>query len=102
MFTLNLRNRLIFTAADEEDAKASAEFLGKRMRRERSVSRSQGRHTYTYREKDDYRFKPDQLRALRKHQCLLVHCEDGHRKVTIAPIRPDGTVPDWYRNRTLF
>lgn len=102
VFTLNLRNRLIFAAADEADARASAEFLGKRMRRERSVTRGHGRLTYTYHEKEDYRLQPHQLRALRRHQCVLVHSEQGHRKVTIAPIQPDGTVPDWYRKQTWF
>lgn len=102
VFTLNLRNRLIFTAADEDDAKASAEFLGKFMRRERSVTRGNGRHTITFYDKEDYRIKPHELRALHKHQCLLVHCEHGHRKTTIAPIQPDGTIPAWYRKRTLF
>lgn len=102
VFTLNLRNRLIFTAADEDDAKASAEFLGKMMRRERSVTRGQGRHTLTFRETEEYRIKPHQLRGLRKHKCILVHCEHGYQKRTIAPINPDGTVPGWYRNRTLF
>lgn len=102
VFTLNLRNRLIFTAADEEDAKASAEFLGKFTRRERSVTRGQGRYSQTFRPIDEYRLKPHRLRALRKHQCILVHCEHGYRKRTIAPIASDGTVPGWYRKRTLF
>lgn len=102
VWTLNLRNRLIFTAADEDDAKASAEFLGKKMRRERSVTRGQGRHTQTFHLKEDYRIKPHELRGLRKHQCILVHCEHGHIKTRIPPIRPDGTIPAWYWKRMLF
>jgi type IV secretory pathway TraG/TraD family ATPase VirD4 len=102
VWILNLRNRLIFTAADEEDAKASAEFLGKVMKRERSVTRGQGRRTQTIHQKEDYRIKPTVLRALRKHQCVLVHCEHGHRKTKIAPIQPDGTIPAWYWKQLLF
>jgi type IV secretory pathway TraG/TraD family ATPase VirD4 len=102
VWILNLRNRLIFTAADEEDAKASAEFLGKVMKRERSVTRGQGRRTQTIHEKEDYRIKPTVLRALRKHQCVLVHCEHGHRRTKIAPIQPDGTIPAWYWKQLLF
>jgi type IV secretory pathway TraG/TraD family ATPase VirD4 len=97
VFTLNLRNRLIFAAADEEDARASAEFLGKTMVRERSVTRGEGRHSYTYTKREEYRVKPHELRRLRNHQCILVHCGRGYRKVVLPPIEPNGTVASWYR-----
>lgn len=96
VFLLNQCNRLIFTAADEDDAKASAEFLGKIIRRKRSVTRGEGRHSQTTYEEESYRLKPHELRALRKHQCVLVHCERGFRKVVLPPREPDGTVPRWY------
>lgn len=96
VFTLNLRNRLIFTAADEDDAKASAEFLGKVIRRKRSVTRGDGRHSQTTHEEESYRIKPHELRELRKHQCVLVHCERGYRKVVLPPREADGSVPRWY------
>jgi type IV secretory pathway TraG/TraD family ATPase VirD4 len=97
VFTLNLRNRLIFTAADEDDAKASAEFLGKVIRREKSVTRGQGRDSTTVHETESYRLKPHELRQLRKHQCIVVHCERGYRKATLPPLESDGSVARWYR-----
>ena len=96
VFTLNLRNRLIFTAADEEDAKASAEYLGKFIKRERSVTKGEGRRSETIHESESYRVQPHQLRALRKHQCILVHCEKGYRKVKLPPLEPDGRIARWY------
>lgn len=97
VFTLNLRNRIIFTAADEDDAKASAEFLGKYMKRERAVTWGCGRRTVTIHEAEAYRIRPHQLRELRKHQCILVHCEKGYRKRVLPPLEPDGSVARWYR-----
>ena len=102
VFTLNLRNRLIFTAADEDDAKASAEFLGKIIKREKSVTRGEGRHSETIHESESYRIKPHELRKLRKHQCIVVHCERGFRKVVLPPLEPDGTVARWYRRRWFY
>ncbi len=98
VFTLNLRNRLIFTAADEDDAKASAEFLGKVIKREKSVTRGQGRESSTVHEIESYRIKPHELRKLRKYQCIVVHCDRGYRKTTLPPLEPDGTVARWYRS----
>ena len=97
VFTLNLRNRLIFTAADQADAVASADFIGKRRGRERSVNLGSGHLTESLREVDVYRVKPHQLTGLRKHQCILVHCEKGFRKVRIPPREPDGSISRWYR-----
>lgn len=101
VYTLNLRNRLIFAAADEADANASSEFIGKRVGRERTVSWSSGRLHQSYREVDQHRVKPHQLTSLKKHQCVLVHCEKGFRKVVIAPREADGSVSKWYRRRWL-
>ena len=99
VYTLNLRNRLIFTAADPLCAKASAEFLGKRPMRERTVNSHGGRITESVREKDEYRVKPEDLTGLKKHQCILVHAEDGFRRVTLPPREADGSVSKWYRWR---
>lgn len=101
VFTLNLRNRLIFTAADEDDARASAEFLGKVTKRERSVTRGEGRRSETVSEREEFRIKPHELRRLRKHRCVLVHCTRGHRKVLLPPREPDGTVSRWFHRWDL-
>lgn len=97
VFTLNLRNRLIFTAADPADALASADFIGKRRGWERQVGYGAGRVNESRREADVHRVKPHQLTDLRKHQCILVHCERKFRKVRIPPREADGSIPKWYR-----
>jgi len=33
---------------------------------------------------------------LRNHECVLVHCERGLRRVKLPPLEPDGTVAKWY------
>jgi len=97
VFTLNFRNRLIFSAADEDDAKASAEFLGKKIVRNKSWTWSDGKRSQTLTEAEDYRIKPHELRKLRKHQCVIVHADGKFRKRMLPPLEPDGTVARWYR-----
>ena len=97
VLTLNMRNRLIFTSADEDDAKASAEFIGKKLVRNRSWTWSNGKRSQTFTETEDYKLKPHELRKLRKHQCIVVHASGKFRKVTLPPLEPDGTVSRWYR-----
>ncbi len=97
VLTLNLRNRLLFTAADEEDAKASAEFVGKKQGYQESETRGDGRRSRTRHRQEQYRFEPSQLRKLKKHYCVVVHAEHGYRKILLPPIEPDGTVCSWFR-----
>jgi hypothetical protein len=102
VLTLNLRNRLIFTAADEDDARASADFLGKTIVRERSWTYSGGKRSETINEKEDHRIKPHQLRKLRKHECIVAHADKGFRKRILPPLEPDGSVSRWFRRFRLF
>jgi hypothetical protein len=97
VLTLNLRNRLIFTAADEDDATASADFLGKKTIRKKSWTSSGGRRSETWSEEEVHRIKPHKLRALRKHQCIVVHADKGFRKCILPPLEPDGSVSPWFR-----
>ena len=55
---LNLRNRMIFRAADAECAKQSAEFIGKRIVNKRSRSVGSRGVTYSYQETEEYKLKP--------------------------------------------
>ena len=96
VFMLNLRNRLIFTAADEDDARASAEFLGKKMVLERSWTYSDGKRSQTRTEREDYRMKPHELRKLRKHECVVVHADQGFSKTVLPPLEADGSVSPWF------
>ena len=90
VYTLNLRNRLIFTAADELDSKSSAEFLGKTKQRERSVSVQGGRVSETLRERDEFRVKPQDLTALRKHQCILAIRKMASGRWSCLPVKRTG------------
>jgi len=96
VLSLNLRNRLIFKAADEEGALESADFLGKRKVVKRSWGFSNGKRSRNYSYADEYRFKPYELRKFPKHVCILAHCEKGHKRVTLPPIESDGKVCSWF------
>ena len=103
VLTLNLRNRLIFRAADEADAVQSADFLGKRTVVKRSWGYTGGKRTRNYNQVDEHKIKPHVLRNLRDHECILVHCERGHRRVNLPPLESDGSVARWFPTwRRLF
>ena len=97
VFTLNLRNRLIFKAADEEGALESADFLGKKRVIKKSWGYHGGRISRNYSEQEEHKIKPHRLRNLQKHNCVLVHSERGHRRKLLPPIDPNGKVSAWFR-----
>lgn len=99
VLALNLRNRMIFTAADEEDARNSAEFLGKKMAYEYSETSGEGQRSRTRHRKETYRIEPHQLRALHNHECVLVHAEKGFKRCVAPPIEANGSVCRWFRPR---
>jgi type IV secretion system coupling TraD/TrwB family protein len=101
VLTLNLRNRLIFRAADEADAVQSADFIGKKRVIRRSWGFNAGRRNVNYSETEEHRIKPHKLRNLRDHECVLVHCARGFRRVTLPPLEPNGTVSCWYSSSWL-
>jgi hypothetical protein len=96
VLTLNLRNRMIFKAADEAGAVESADFLGQRKIIKRNWGFSKGVHTRNYHEQDEHKIKPYELRNLQKHQCVLVHCEKGFEKTILPPLEPDGKISNWF------
>ncbi len=96
VLTLNLRNRLIFRAADEADAVQAADFIGKKRVVKRSWGFSAGKRNVNYSETEEHKIKPHKLRNLRDHECVLVHCERGFRRVTLPPLESDGTVAKWF------
>ena len=103
VLTLNLRNRLIFRAADEADAVQAADFIGKKRVIKRSWGFSAGKRNVNYSETEEHKIKPHKLRNLRDHECVLVHCERGFRRVTLRPLEPDGSVAKWFSPwRRLF
>lgn len=96
VLTLNLRNRLIFRAADEADAVQAADFLGKKRVVKRSWGFSAGKRNVNYNETEEHKIKPHKLRNLRDHECVLVHCERGFRRVTLPPLEPNGSIAKWF------
>jgi len=99
VFTLNLRNRLIFKAADEEGALDSADFLGKQRVIKKSWGYSGGRMSRNFSEQEEHKIKPHILRSMPKHTAVVVHCERGHRRRLLSPIESDGKVCTWFRGR---
>lgn len=96
VLTLNLRNRLIFRAADEADAVQAADFIGKKRVVKRSWGFSAGKRNVNYSETEEHKIKPHKLRNLRDHECVLVHCERGFRRVTLPPLESDGNISKWF------
>jgi hypothetical protein len=96
VLTLNLRNRMIFRSADEADAVQAADFLGKKRVIKRSWGSSAGKRNVNYSETEEHRIKPHILRTLRDHECVLVHCEKGHRRLILPPLEPNGAVAKWF------
>jgi type IV secretory pathway TraG/TraD family ATPase VirD4 len=96
VLTLNLRNRIIFKAADEAGAVESANFLGQRKARQKTFGNSGGMVSRSYTNIEEHKIKPYELRHLRKHQCVLVHCEKGFHKTILPPLEPDGKISKWF------
>jgi hypothetical protein len=101
VLTLNLRNRIIFKAADEMGAVDSADFLGQKKVTKRSWGYSSGHMTRNYYDQDEHKIKPYELRHMKKHQCVLVHCEKGFKKAVLPPLEPDGKIASWYKRSWL-
>jgi type IV secretory pathway TraG/TraD family ATPase VirD4 len=99
VLVLNLRNRIIFKAADEEDAQESAEFLGKKRVIKKTWGYSAGKANRSYAEQDEHKIKSHVLRTLPKHTAVLVHCERGFKRALLPPLEPNGQVSPWFRRR---
>jgi Type IV secretion-system coupling protein DNA-binding domain len=93
---LNLRNRIIFRAADRTCAESSADFIGKRPHWKRSYTKAKESTSVTKSRDEEYLVKPYQLMALSKFTAIIKHCEQGYHKTRIHPINPDGRTPRWY------
>jgi hypothetical protein len=51
-----------------------------------------------YSETEEHKLKPHKLRNLRDHECVLVHCERGFRRVTLPPSNRMGTTVVLWQN----
>ena len=95
---LNLANQVHYTVADEQNAKLVADIIGLKEVKKKSHGYSGGKASYNYQPTDEHIIKPYILRAMKKFQCVLIHCEWGHRKFTLPPIGPDGKVPAYFKS----
>ena len=93
---LNLRNRIIFKAADKACAEASADFIGKRMHWKKSYTHGKGGRSVTRTREEEYLVKPFELMSLPKFKAIIKHCEKGFRKTILHPVDPEGNTPLWY------
>ncbi len=93
---LNLRNRIIFKAADKTCAEGSADFIGKRMHWKKSYTHGKGGRSITRSREEEYLVKPFELMSLPKFTAIVKHCEKGFHKTQISPIDPEGNTPAWY------
>jgi hypothetical protein len=93
---LNLRNRIVFKAADRGCAESSADFIGKRIIWKRSYTRGRGNHSTTRTREEEYLVKPFELMSLPKFTAIVKHCEKGYRRSRIHPVDADGKTPPWY------
>lgn len=98
VLSLNLRNRCIFKAADEECAKESADFIGKRRIVKRSWGSSGGGASNNMHYEDEYVFKPHELRNLKPFTAVVTHCRLGYHKRLLPPREADGTVCQWFKS----
>lgn len=99
VLSLNLRNRMIFRAADEEGANESADFLGKKKVIKKSWGYSGGKMSRNFNEQEEHKIKSHLLRGLPKHTAVVVHCERGFRRTLLPPLEPDGKISSWFRRK---
>lgn len=96
VFTLNLRNRLIFKADDEEGALESADFLGKQRVIKKSWGCTGGKMSRNFSGQEKHKIKPHILRSLPKHTAVVIHRERGHRRKLLPPTEPNGKICSWF------
>lgn len=84
---LNLANRIYFTLADDPAATLAAKHIGQRTVRKRTVSRNQGKTGYSWAEQDEFILKPQVLRALKKFEAVVCHCEQGWQQLKLLPTK---------------
>lgn len=94
---LNLANQVHYTVADEDNAVQIANVIGKAEKIKKSRGFSGGKASFNYQPVDEHIIKPYVLRAMKKFECVLIHCERGYKKFTLPPIGPDGEIPAYFK-----
>lgn len=99
---LNLRNRMIGKAADEEGAETSAKFIGQskkaRLASFQKTFLGLFRKNKSFDEKYDYKVHPNDLRAMPDFTFYVCHSEGEMRKLIIQPRDPQDRQPKWWKS----
>ena len=93
---LNLRNRVILRAADEQCAESSATFIGKALRVKKTRTVSAQGTSYNYSEEITYIYEPYQIRSLPDFVAIIMHTKGMRRVYESAPMDNQGKVPSWF------
>jgi hypothetical protein len=95
---LNLKNQIYYQLADPEAARLAAEIIGKRRIWKRSYSRSQraGGAGANFSQQDEYWMRPEQLTALKKFDCVVLHPERGWQRLHLPPLDERGRISAKY------
>jgi len=96
---LNLRNRMIFKASDEDCAQSSAEFIGKKNNVRRDYSYGKGGRNVSIRKEEIYRIMPSNLRQMKDFTAVISHSDGFLAKYLIQPKTPDNKIPEWWSSR---
>jgi TraM recognition site of TraD and TraG len=94
---LNLRNRIIFTAADKDCAELSADMLGKRKEWKRSISSGRGGSSISRSQEENHWIKPSEFMTFPKFNAVLRHASGRWKRCRVVPWDNRGRVPQWFR-----
>jgi hypothetical protein len=94
---INLRNRVILRAADEECAEESAKYIGKVLRKKitKTVG-ANGGTSHNISEEVQYRYEPYQIRTMPDFTAIVCRAGGGRRVYEFAPMDGEGKTPAWY------
>lgn len=99
----NLRWRVMFTGADQNDAEESANFIGKKLVTtcERSWEGFRLRRRYIKEEK--YIVAPHKIRQLRPHRAIIAPGTNPGKpkRVLLPPLNSKGVIPEWFGINSL-
>ena len=92
---LNLRNRMIFTGADEDCSQANSKFIGERWKVKKSYSSGKGGTTTSVQHQYESEVHPAEIRALPKFTAYVCHADEGAKLMFLYPTAPNGLLPKW-------
>ncbi|MES2309315.1 MAG: type IV secretion system DNA-binding domain-containing protein [Verrucomicrobiota bacterium] len=82
---LNLSNEIILTAANQWGAEQASKRIGERMRKRETKNFNGAVISHSYTQEVQPLIYPYELRALKKFEAVVCHCESGHRRVKLQP-----------------